>query len=154
MERRDFLSWLFFKIPLTTFVVSVFFRCQKESGLVDDRSVFRDLPRDTLFGDGPPSHSSVDQAEKPEDANQNPAQTKISVLENLKERLNDAEIEIIFGENGDPYVKSISDFGSDCFYFTVNGKPYIGEGINVGSVFVDSKKDVVRWYCNGRFLNF
>ncbi|MEW6407645.1 MAG: hypothetical protein AB1465_03065 [Patescibacteria group bacterium] len=163
MKRRDFL------FGIGAFVISIFSRCQSESDLSDE-SFNRDLPRQGASSNYDLGHSSPDLSQNtssdlgysslsdlagnPKDDNQiNPAQSKISVLKDLKERLNGTEIEITFDENGEPYVKSISGFGVDCFYFTVNGKPYIGEGINVESVFVNPLKDIVRWYCNGQLLN-
>lgn len=167
MTRRDFL------FGVGTFVVSIFSHCygDDESDL-SDKPFSRDLPRQgkqskpdldsssfdlTLNGTSDFSHSSSsdDLAKTQKGDNQiNPVQSKISVLEDLKKRLNGAKIEIIIDEDGQPYVKSISGFGADCFYFTVNGEPYIGEGINVKSVFVNPLTDIVRWYCQGQLLNF
>lgn len=138
MERRNFLLRLLGLFGVINFAFS---RCEKG----DNKKVFLDqwsMPEAGLDS-GQEKDLTVDTSSI--------IVSKISILEDLKRRLGDlATIEITHDEDGDPYVFSISDLGTDCLYFEVNGNPLLGEGVHVQSVFIDPKEDNVIWYCQGQ----
>lgn len=154
MERRNFLSWLFYKMPLGILAVLNLFRCEREPDSPDEpllKDASDKSSSQKQFPDSDSGGSLSDNFSKPVSDS---TPIKISILEDLEKKLGDkAKIEIIHSEeDGDPYVKSISSLGSDCLYFTVNGKPYLGGEIHVESVLIDPKKDAVQWYCQGQLL--